>query len=189
MAKPPSRRSNADSTNRKSASRASLRTKAKARAKAVGRRSTTAPAFVEGHGRAARQNAPERTVVSRRPEPSGAALLRQFLNEEGKIVPDRVADWFGMSKGQLGETIGVSAATLHRFSREYAPTTQSRLREMLEVLGRVADWAGGVKQAMAWYRAEPIPSFGGRTAEFLVKEGKAEAVRNYLDRVALGGFA
>ena len=94
-----------------------------------------------------------------------------------------------MSKGQLGETIGVSPETLQRFSRAFAPSTQSRLKEMVEVVGRVTAWAGGIKQAMAWYRAEPIASFGGRTAEFLVKEGKSEAVRSYLDRVALGGFA
>jgi hypothetical protein len=60
---------------------------------------------------------------------------------------------------------------------------------MLEILGRVADWAGGAYQALAWYRAEPLPAFGGRTAEALVKEGKANAVRDYLDHVALGGFA
>jgi hypothetical protein len=42
---------------------------------------------------------------------------------------------------------------------------------------------------MAWYRAQPIPAFGGRTAEALVKEGKAAAVRDYLDHVAVGGFA
>ena len=62
-------------------------------------------------------------------------------------------------------------------------------REMLEIVARVSPWAGGRVQAMAWYRAEPIPAFGGRTAESLVKEGKAAAVRDYLDRVALGGFA
>jgi hypothetical protein len=66
---------------------------------------------------------------------------------------------------------------------------QARVQEMLEIIGRVVDWAGGKEQAMAWYRAEPIASFGGRTAESLVKEGKAAAVRDYLDRVALGGFA
>jgi hypothetical protein len=60
---------------------------------------------------------------------------------------------------------------------------------MLEIIGRVTEWAGGKDQAMAWYRAEPIPAFGGRTAEFLVKDGKAGAVRDYLDHVALGGFA
>ena len=60
---------------------------------------------------------------------------------------------------------------------------------MLEIIGRIARWSGGERQALAWYRAEPLPSFGGRTAEALVKEGKAAAVRDYLDRVATGGFA
>ena len=45
------------------------------------------------------------------------------------------------------------------------------------------------EQAMAWYRAEPIAAFGGRTAESLVKEGKAAAVRDFLDHIATGGFA
>jgi hypothetical protein len=60
---------------------------------------------------------------------------------------------------------------------------------MLEIISRVTDWAGGKEQAMAWYRAQPLPAFGGRTAEALVKEGKAAAVRDYLDHMAVGGFA
>ena len=60
---------------------------------------------------------------------------------------------------------------------------------MLEIVGRIVNWAGGEKQALAWYRAEPLPAFGGRTAESLVKDGKAAAVRDFLDHVATGGFA
>ena len=44
-------------------------------------------------------------------------------------------------------------------------------------------------RALAWYRAEPLAAFGGRTAESLVTDGKATAVRDYLDHVATGGFA
>ena len=62
-------------------------------------------------------------------------------------------------------------------------------KEMAEIVGRVADWAGSRDLAMAWYRAEPIPAFGGRTAESLVRDGKAAAVRDYLDHVTVGGFA
>ena len=102
---------------------------------------------------------------------------------------DRVAERFGMSKLQLAETIGLARETVYRPARMEAPKTQARTTEMLEIVGRIMDWAGGEKQAMAWYRAEPIPAFGGRTAESLVKEGKATAVRDYLDHVAAGGFA
>lgn len=60
---------------------------------------------------------------------------------------------------------------------------------MLEIISRVRDWAGGEAQAMAWYRSQPIPALDGRTPEALVKDGRAHAVREYLDHVALGGFA
>ena len=60
---------------------------------------------------------------------------------------------------------------------------------MIEILARVQDWAGSDAQAMAWYRSQPIPALDGRTAEALVKSGEAAAVRDYLDVMALGGFA
>ena len=60
---------------------------------------------------------------------------------------------------------------------------------MNEILTRVSAWAGGPAQAMAWYRAEPIRAFGGRTAEQLVKSGEAGALRDYLDSIAIGGCA
>jgi uncharacterized protein (DUF2384 family) len=120
-------------------------------------------------------------------EPKG--LTGRLLRRGGKLPVEDIAQSFGMSKAQLEETAGLSIDTLYRTNRAGSAKTQARLREMLEIVDRVSDWAGGKNQAMAWYRAEPIPEFGGRTAESLVKDGKATAVRDYLDHVALGGFA
>lgn len=119
----------------------------------------------------------------------GAGLVLPFFDERGTISVERVAQYFGMSRAQLAATVGMRPETLQSSKRAGAAKTQTRLREMLEIVGRVTDWAGGPLQAMAWYRAEPLPGFGGRTAESLVKEGRAAAVRDHLDRVALGGFA
>ncbi|HKS20969.1 MAG TPA: MbcA/ParS/Xre antitoxin family protein [Bradyrhizobium sp.] len=116
-------------------------------------------------------------------------LVGQFFDRKGIVVVERIAKRFGMSKQQFAETIGVAPETVYRATRVAAPKTQTRATEMLEIVGRIADWAGGERQAMAWYRAEPIAAFGGRTAESLVKEGRAAAVRDYLDHVATGGFA
>jgi uncharacterized protein (DUF2384 family) len=126
-----------------------------------------------------------------RPNRSATAgtFVAAYLTREGSVAIDRVVTSFGLSKQQLAKTVGLKSETLYREKRAAAPKTQARMREMLEIVGRVSAWAGGKDQAMAWYRAEPLPAFGGRTAEFLVKEGKAEAVRDYLDHVALGGFA
>ncbi len=105
------------------------------------------------------------------------------------IRVESVVRHFGLSKSQLAATTGLSVETLYRPKRATAARAQVRLKEMLEIIDRVSNWAGGKDQAMAWYRAESIPELGGRTAEALVKEGRAGDVRNYLDRVALGAFA
>jgi endonuclease YncB( thermonuclease family) len=102
---------------------------------------------------------------------------------------DEVATAFCMSKAQLAETAGLAREVFQKTSRREGPKAQSRLREMLEVINLVQGWAGGAAQAMAWYRAEPIPAFGGRTAEALVKSGDATAVRDYVDHLATGGYA
>lgn len=102
---------------------------------------------------------------------------------------DRLEAVLGMTTAQIAETAGLPRETLQKASRRSGPKAQSRLREMVEILRRVEAWAGGPIQAMAWYRAEPIPAFGGRTAESLVKTGNATAVRDYLDHVASGGYA
>jgi hypothetical protein len=107
----------------------------------------------------------------------------------GPLEPASVAAEFGLSLIQLAETAGLSPQALHRTDRAHSQKTQSRLREVLEIVIRATDWAGGPGRALAWYRAQPIPAFGGRTAESLVKEGRASAVRDYLDQIALGGFA
>jgi len=116
-------------------------------------------------------------------------LVVTLIDPTGSFAPDRVADTLGLSKVQLAETVGLKREAFYKASRVRAPKTQARVRDMLEIISRVSDWAGGNGQALAWYRAQPIPAFDGRTAEALVKSGKAAALRDYLDHVALGGFA
>lgn len=120
----------------------------------------------------------------------GMADAQQPLYDSAMEVPiDTVADMFAMSRAQLAQTVGLSPEVLQKTRLRTARKTQARLREMLEIVTRVSDWAGGRMQAMAWYRAQPIPAFGDRTAEAMVKTGNAAAVRDYLDHMALGGYA
>jgi hypothetical protein len=60
-------------------------------------------------------------------------------------------------------------------SRTLSRATQSRLRDTTDIINRVTDWAGSVGRAFAWFRSQPLPSFGDKTAEDLVKEGRAQA--------------
>jgi uncharacterized protein (DUF2384 family) len=121
--------------------------------------------------------------------PTTTGFVMHFMDKGGIVDVERVANAFRMTKGQLAETVGLGAATVSKADRRTAPRTQTRVTEVLEIISRVRDWAGGEAQAMAWYRSQPIPALNGRTPEALVKSGKATDVRDYLDHLALGGFA
>jgi len=121
--------------------------------------------------------------------PRFEGFVARFMDHAGVVDVGRVADAFRMSKGQLALTAGLGIAAVSKSDRAVAPKAQTRVTEMLEIISRVQEWAGGEAQAMAWYRSQPIPALDGRTPEALVKAGRATAVREYLDHIAVGGFA
>lgn len=121
--------------------------------------------------------------------PGPASLANRYIDKAGVINVGRLAEALFVSRIQLAKTAGLSTTTLSKKNRSMAPRPQARLREMLEILDRVDEWAGGEAQALAWYRSQPIPALNGRTAEALVQSGDAALVRSYLDHLALGGFA
>lgn len=112
-----------------------------------------------------------------------------LLDDRGALRAEEVAAALNLSKAQLAETAGLARQVFQKTARHDSVKAQNRMREMVEIIGLVQSWAGGPAQALAWYRAEPIPAFGGRTAEALVKAGQATAVRDYVDHLASGGYA
>ncbi len=92
---------------------------------------------------------------------------------------------FGLTDRLVAETAGIEFGATAAAARR----AEERLRDMADVVERVSRWAGGPYQAMSWYRAQPLSAFGDRTAESLVKSGQAAALRDYLNHIALGGFA
>lgn len=147
------------------------------------------PKVAKGSSRSQRGSRTGRLVTGQFSLGSGGSFVTRFMDTGGIVDVDRVADAFHMSKGQLAETAGLGAATVSKANRRTSPRAQTRVTEMLEIISRIREWAGGEAQAMAWYRSQPIPALDGRTPEALVKSGKAGAVREYLDHLALGGFA
>ena len=107
----------------------------------------------------------------------------------GHLDWDQIVASYNLTKGQLAETAGLAKDTLQKAARRDAAKTQARVGEMLEILHLIETWAGGPRQALAWYRSQPIPALDGRTAEALVKSGQAGLVRDYVDQIAVGGFA
>ncbi|CAN5416382.1 MbcA/ParS/Xre antitoxin family protein [soil metagenome] len=132
---------------------------------------------------------PRARPTARLQAPATANLVLRYMDASGGIDFDGITTGFGISKTQLAETAGLGRDVLQKAARRRAAKTQTRIREMLEIVARIEAWSGGQTQAMAWYRSQPIAALDGRTAEALVKTGKAGAVRDYLDHIALGGFA
>ena len=62
-------------------------------------------------------------------------------------------------------------------------------RDLEAILSHAEGWTGSRQDTLAWYRVQPLPSFGGQTAAALVEEGRASAVLAYLDWIAVGGYA
>lgn len=116
-------------------------------------------------------------------------ILNDVISPDGTVETNRLSERLRVSKMELAAATGLSRDAVSKSARLRAPATQSRLRDMVEIINRVLPWAGSVPQAFAWYRAQPLPSFGDQTAEDLVKEGRAEAVKKYLSRISVGGYA
>jgi len=114
--------------------------------------------------------------------------LRDLTDESG-FDPDAIAASLRTTKVEIAATLGLSTDALSRRSRISSVATQRRLREMVEILNRMQPHLGSALAAYAWYRSEPLPGFGGRTAEALVRDGHADWVRDYLDDAMAGGFA
>ncbi|MFZ3583122.1 hypothetical protein ACOI1H_13260 [Loktanella sp. DJP18] len=114
---------------------------------------------------------------------------QDLMHPDGTVALDALLDDLHMNKSDLALTLGMSRESLSKTSRLTAQASQRKLRDFVEILVRVAPWAGSIPQAFAWFCAQPLPSFGDQTAADLVREGRAEAVKSYISRIAVGGYA
>lgn len=115
-------------------------------------------------------------------------FLKQGYAPDGSIAVDDLVGYLHITKTELAAAAGLPREAVSRKARLRSLRTQRRLGEMVEIINRVLPWTGTVQAAFAWYRSQALPSFGGLTAEDLVKAGRSESVRNYLSRIATGGY-
>ncbi len=114
----------------------------------------------------------------------------QDVVENQAFSPRLIAGALRTTKAEIAGTLGLSQDALSRATRVRARKTQTRLREMVEILRRVEQYTGSPPLvAYAWFRSEALPGFAGKTPDQLVREGKARHVHAYLDRVMAGGYS
>ncbi|MEJ0016939.1 MAG: XRE family transcriptional regulator [Acetobacteraceae bacterium] len=112
-----------------------------------------------------------------------------WSDADGVVASDRLTAKLRISKLELAVALGLSRdGRLEDRAAEIAGHAGAAAGRA-EIMNRVLPWAGTLTQAFAWYRSQPLASFGDQTAEDLVKEGRAEAVKTYLSRIAVGGYA
>jgi hypothetical protein len=115
--------------------------------------------------------------------------LQSVYDENNMISPAHMAKVFHITLAEVAGMTGISKDSLKRTDRSNSVKVQVKLKDTLEIMKLLTPWAGSELQAYAWYRSEPIPALGNITAENAVKMGYAQAVRNYIDAIAVGGYA
>jgi hypothetical protein len=81
------------------------------------------------------------------------------------------------------------AINVHRNTLSRMPGSESVqcfLRDALRLIRAATDVSGDVSKALFWYRNEPLPVFGYKTAEQLVSEGRTEDVLRYVASLEAG---
>jgi len=111
------------------------------------------------------------------------------------FLRDQDAGASTLSPKRFGDVLSIDVQTLatqahvHRNTISRAPTSESVqkfLREALRVMRAAHDLSGDVGRAIFWYRNEPLPPFGYKTAEQLVSEGRTEDVLRYVGSFEAG---
>ncbi|MDR3435105.1 antitoxin Xre/MbcA/ParS toxin-binding domain-containing protein [Telmatospirillum sp.] len=116
-------------------------------------------------------------------------FLEEVIDADGQVAIDQLAKVLRVSQTVLAFASGLSRDAISTPLRLKAGATQTKLHDMVEIINRILPWTRSAAQAFVWYHTHPLPSFGGRTPEDLVKEGRAETVKAYFDRSADGGDA
>ncbi len=103
--------------------------------------------------------------------------------------PRLIAERLLTTVDDVARSTGLGRDALARRDRIASPRTQTRLREMMEILNRVAPRFGSDLVAYARSRSEPLAGHGGMTAMHLVTQGRAAEVMDDIDAVDAGVFA
>ena len=111
------------------------------------------------------------------------------LVQDQFFSPALIADELRTTRRELASTLGLGKDAFMRTSRTQARKSQMRLRQMVEIINRIEHKMHSPIVAYAWFRSARLPGFGDATPDTLVREGKAELVHAYLDRIEAGGYA
>lgn len=114
------------------------------------------------------------------------ALLLSDFSDADVLSPQRMSKRLRLPIADFARL-----AHLHRntLARPKSAAVQKKLEPIARLLAQVEEIAGDPDQAILWFRYQPLPGYGGQTAQQLVEAGHADAVFTYLEELRDGGYA
>jgi hypothetical protein len=110
--------------------------------------------------------------------------LRDPDNGPAVLSPKKFSEILKIDLQTLAKQAHVHRNTIRRAPA--AENLQRFLRESLRVIRAGTDISGDVNRAIFWYRNDPLPPFGYKTAEQLGSEGRSEDVLRYIESLEAG---
>lgn len=112
--------------------------------------------------------------------------LMEQLREDDHFSAVKFMDVMKLDVGTFAQR-----AKVHRNTVTKAPQSQSvqkPIREAMRVMAAMFDVTGDLQQTIYWFRNEPLPEFGYKTAEEVVADGNVEGVLRLIT-IYQAGFA
>lgn len=114
------------------------------------------------------------------------ALLAD-IRERDFVSPQRMSRKLRLPLAELAKLAHVHRNTLAQ--RPESPAVQKSLEPVVRILAAAEELTGDADRAIIWFRHQPIPGHGGRTALELVEAGHADAVVAHLEDLRDGTYA
>jgi hypothetical protein len=99
----------------------------------------------------------------------------------------RVSEKLGLPLTELAAMIGVARTTLTAKSGQRK--VDAALSPLVRIIAMAAEMAGDEDRAAIWFKHQPLPGWGGKTAHDLVRDGKSDRVLDYLESVRAGVYS
>jgi hypothetical protein len=130
--------------------------------------------------------------LAQAPGPSGRAAADQFhfplsdeLREKDHFSPEKYIRAMSLDIVTFAKHARVHRNTVSRVPG--ASSVQGHIRDSLRVLRAAWDASGhDMDKAKFWFKNEPLPEFGYKTAETLVAEGRADDVIRVIESYEAG---
>ena len=121
--------------------------------------------------------------------PDALELSATSFREAGQpyLSARRVSEKLGLPLTDLAAMIGVARTTLTAKSGQRK--VDSALSPLVRIIAMAAEMAGDEGRAAIWFKHQPLPGWGGKTALDLVREGKSDRVLDYLESVRAGVYS